>query len=356
VLTSRKYRMSIAQVAHRVVAIASLLMTASPAVWATELKLATVVPENSQWMRDMRTAATAIQSQTQGRVTLKLYGGGVMGNEKKVLRKIRIGQLQGGAFTANGIAEVYPDVVVYGLPMVFESQDEVDYVRQRMDKLFMRGLEQSGFVSFGFAGGGFARILANKPISRVAELRGQKVWVPDGDRVTYAAMEALQLSPVVLPVTDVLTGLQTGLIDIIAAPPVGVLALQWQTRVKYLTTVPLMYTMGLVAVDAKAFAELSAADQVVVRRVMGDMYIRTDQQSRQDDAQAQQALKTGGLRFVDADPSDVAVWRKTIAATNQKLGREGVFNPSLLDQLNGYLQEFRAHKPMAATSRPAGGQ
>jgi TRAP-type C4-dicarboxylate transport system substrate-binding protein len=334
-------------------AVTSTLLVA--AAGAGELKLATVLPENSQWMRDMRAAAAAIQTQSQGRVILKLYGGGVMGNEKKVLRKIRAGQLQGGAFTANGIAEVYPDIVVYGLPMVFESQDEVDYVRQRMDKLLMRGLEQAGFVSFGFAGGGFARIFANKPISRVAELQGQKVWVPDGDRVTYAAMEALQLSPVVLPVTDVLTGLQTGLIDIIAAPPVGVLALQWQTRVKYQTTVPLMYTMGLVAIDGKAFAGLAPPDQAIVRKVMGDMYSREEQQSRQDDMQAQKALQGGGLRFVDADPADVLVWRRTIAATNQKLGRDGVFSPSLLDQLNGLLQEFRARMPMSV-SGPASRQ
>lgn len=332
---------------------ASLAIASSP-VRATELKLASVLPENSQWMRQMRAAVAVIQSETEGRVALKLYGGGVMGNEKKVLRKIRIGQLQGGAFTANGIAEIYPDIVVYGLPMVFESQDEVDYVRRHMDQELMRGLERAGFVSFGFAGGGFARIFANKPITRVADLRGQKVWVPDGDRVTYAAMESLQLSPVVLPVTDVLTGLQTGLIDIIAAPPVGVLALQWQTRVKYLTTVPLMYTMGLVAIDEKAFSELSSADQTTVRRVMTGVYAGFEQQSRQDDAQAQKALQAGGLRFVEADATDVASWRKTIAATNDKLGREGVFNPALLTQLNGYLKEFRVRQPEAAAADPAG--
>ena len=221
---------------------------------ATEIKLATVAPENSQWMREMRDATLTIKTRTEGRVTMKLYGGGVMGNEKKVLRKIRIGQLQGGAFTANGIAEVYPDIVIYGLPMLFESQDEVDIVRQRMDKDLLQGLRQAGFVGFGFAGGGFARILANRPVARLADLHGQKVWVPEGDRVSYEAMQSLQLSPVVLPITDVLTGLQTGLLDIIAAPPVAVVALQWQTRVKYLTSMPLMYTMGLVAIDEKTLS------------------------------------------------------------------------------------------------------
>jgi TRAP-type C4-dicarboxylate transport system substrate-binding protein len=113
--------------------------------------------------------------------------------------------------------------------------------------------------------------------------------------------------------------------------------------------------MGLVAIDGKAFAGLASADQAIVRKVMGDMYSREEQQSRQDEMQAQKALQGGGLRFVDADPTDVLVWRRTIAATNQKLGRDGVFSPSLLDQLNGLLQEFRARMPMSV-SGPASRQ
>ena len=320
---------------------------------AVDFKIATVAPEGSQWMQEIRTAAADIKTGTDGRVVVKLYGGGVMGNEKQVLRKIRIGQLQGGAFTAGGLAEKYPDIVIYGLPMIFDTQDEVDFVRQKMDATLISGLEQAGFVSFGFAGGGFARIFANRPVAGTDDMRGQKIWVPEGDRVSAAAMQALHLSPVALPVTDVLTGLQTGLLDVVAAPPVGVIALQWHTRVKYMTSTPLMYTMGLMAVDAAAFEKLDAADQAVFRDAMSAVYRRLDQKSATDDEAAQKALQAAGIRLIEARETDVKNWRDAMAAANRQLGEEGVFTPALLAQLQGYLQEFRLHGRGAATATPA---
>lgn len=323
---------------------------AAPAL-ATDFKIATVAPEGSQWMQDIRAAVADIKARTEGRVVVKLYGGGVMGNEKQVLRKIRIGQLHGGAFTAGGIAEKYPDIVLYGLPMLFTDQREVDYVRSRMDATLVSGLEQAGFVSFGFAGGGFARIFANRPITATADMRGQKIWVPEGDRVSAAAMEALRLSPVGLPVTDVLTGLQTGLLDIIAAPPVGVIALQWHTRVKYMTSTPLMYTMGLMAVDAGAFGKLSPADQRVFREAMGAVYANLDKKSGADDEAAQGGLKSSGIKVVDAQPAEVASWGAAVAEANRRLGAEGVYTPALLEKLQGYLAEYRRG---GAAGGPAG--
>ncbi len=324
-------------------------LLATGVVRGAEFKIATVAPEGSEWMQAIRAAATEIRNQTDGRVTVKLYGGGVMGNEKQVLRKIRIGQLQGGAFTANGFAERYPDIVVYGLPLTFDSQAEVDYVRQRMDATLAKGIEEAGFVSFGMAGGGFARIFANKPVTTTADMRGQKIWIPEGDRISTAAMEALRLSPVTLPVTDVLTGLQTGLLGVVAAPPVGVIALQWHTRVKYMTSVPLMYTMGLMAVDGAAFAKLSAADQAVFSKVMGDVYRRLDQKTAGDEQAALKALVASGIKVVDANPEDLRAWRTAVARANDELGREGAYHVALRTQVEGYLREFRQQaKPAVA--------
>jgi TRAP-type C4-dicarboxylate transport system substrate-binding protein len=332
-----------------------MLMLVGPAVArAQEFKLATVAPEGSSWMREIRAAAADIKSRTDGRVTIKVYGGGVMGNEKQVLRKMRIGQLHGGAFTANGLAERYADLEVYGLPLLFRSHAEVDYVRARMDGILAKGLENAGLVSFGITGGGFVRILAGRPITQTADLRGFKIWVPEGDPVSLAAMVALQLAPVTLPVTDVLTGLQTGLVDIIAAPPAAAIALQWHTRVKYVTDVPLMYTMGIMAVDAKAFARLSSADQQVFRTVMSTAYTRLDRQSTLDDAAAQKALQAAGIKQVTAKPDDVAAWRRASDASNRQLAARGTFSAALFEQLERHLQEFRAalaaNRPLAAGS------
>lgn len=333
--------------------IAGLLwLAAANTAHAADFKIATLAPEGSQWMQEIRAAAADIKGRTQGRVVIKLYGGGVMGNEKQVLRKIRVGQLQGGAFTANGISEKYPDIVVYGLPLLFKSQSEVGYVRQRLDATLAKGLEDAGFVSFGIAGGGFARIFANQPVTGTDGLRGRKVWVPEGDRISTAAMQALRLSPVALPITDVLTGLQTGLLDIVAAPPVGVIALQWHTRVKFMTNVPMMYTMGLMAVDAGAFGKLSPADQAVFRGAMEAVYRRLDAQSAADDAAAQKAMQAAGIKVVEANAADVRSWTEAVDAANRELSAQGVYAPKLLEQVQGYLAEYREKAALAGGASP----
>ncbi|MEX1267321.1 MAG: TRAP transporter substrate-binding protein DctP, partial [Woeseia sp.] len=209
------------------------LMGGMAAAQTTEIKIATLAPENSGWMKEFRQGATEIRERTDGRVRLKFYSGGVQGNERQVLRKMQIGQLHGGTFAPTDFQKRYPDVNIYGLPFLFKSIEEVEYVREHLDAGLIAGIEDLGFETFGFAGGGFAIILSNEPVRSHDDLKGKKVWLPEGDQISYQGMKSLDLSPVSLPITDVLTGLQTGLIDIVAIPPVVALALQWHTKVKY---------------------------------------------------------------------------------------------------------------------------
>jgi TRAP-type C4-dicarboxylate transport system substrate-binding protein len=315
-------------------------LASAPAV-AAQFKIATVIPEGSQWMTDIRAAATTIKDRTDGRAVLKFYAGGVMGNDKKVLRKIRIGQLQGAAFTANGIAERYPDIVIYVLPLLFNSYDEADYVREKMDPIFVKGLDDAGFVSFGFAGGGFAKLMGAEPVDHLDDLKGKRVWVPEGDRVSYAAMESLDLAPVVSPITDVLISLESKLLEYIATPPVGAVVLQWYTKVKYVTDLPLAYTVGLLAIDKSAFAELSKSDQDVFREVMTGVYKKFDEQNRIDDQKAEEALLANGLQMVELEPGEKPRWRAAASRASDQLAAEGVFSSALLEQVRQHIANFR---------------
>ncbi|HJP38511.1 MAG TPA: TRAP transporter substrate-binding protein DctP [Gammaproteobacteria bacterium] len=308
----------------------------------TTFKIATIAPEGSQWMVDLKAAGKEIATRTAGRVKLKLYGGGIMGADKKVLRKIRIGQLQGGAFVTIGLAERYRDIVLYGLPMAFQTQAEVDYVRERMDPVLIKGLEEAGYVSFGFAGGGFARLMGAEPITDISALQGRKVWVPEGDPISYKAMESMQLSPVVLPITDVLTGLQTGLLEFVASPPVAAVVMQWYTKVKYVTTQPFAYTAGLLVIDKRAFSRISETDQLIVREILTSVYALFEQRNRRDNREAEAALRSNGLQFVGVDPLLVPSWRETTAVSNRKMAEKGVFSLELLDELLGHIADFHA--------------
>jgi TRAP-type C4-dicarboxylate transport system substrate-binding protein len=316
---------------------------------AATLKIATVTPEGSQWMQEMRASAKEIRERTDGRVDIKYYGGGVMGNDAKVLGRIRIGALQGGAFTPISLSAIYPDLNLYGLPMVFDSEDEAAYVREKMDEELEAGLESAGYVNFGFAAGGFAVVMSNTPVRSFDDLRGKRIWVPEGDQISYASMEALSLSPVTLPLTDVLTGLQTGLIDIVAISPIGALVLQWHTKVKYMTELPLVYTLGFMAIQKKAFDKLSDADQAIVREVMEATYDKFDAVNLVDNRGARDALLNAGIESVDFDAAEVDRIRAALAKSNRDLGTEGRFSIETYDRMLTYIEEYRERQAAAGS-------
>jgi len=316
---------------------------------AATLKIATVTPEGSQWMQEMRASAKEIRERTDGRVDIKYYGGGVMGNDAKVLGRIRIGALQGGAFTPTSLSAIYPDLNLYGLPMVFDSEDEAAYVRERMDEELEAGLESAGYVNFGFAAGGFAVVMSNTPVRSLDDLRGKRIWVPEGDQISYASMEALSLSPVTLPLTDVLTGLQTGLIDIVAISPIGALVLQWHTKVKYMTELPLVYTLGFMAIQKKAFDKLSDADQAIVREVMEATYDKFDAVNLVDNRGARDALLNAGIESVDFDAAEVDRIRAALADSNRELGAEGRFSIESYEKMLTYIEEYRERQAAAGS-------
>lgn len=315
------------------------------AATAADIKIASVAPDGSHWMQQMRAGADEIQKRTSGRVVIKFYPGGVMGNDAQVLRKIRVGQLQGGAFTAGGLGERYGGLNLYGIPLLFRSLDEVDVVRSRLDEKLRQGLEDAGFVSFGFTEGGFANLLSNEPIHSVEDMRRKKVWVPDGDAISFLAMQALGLSPVVLPVTDVLTGLQTGLIEVAFASPVAALVLQWHTKVRYFTALPVSYSMGIFAIEKRAFNALSAEDQQVVREVMGRTMGGLDRQAREDNERATEVLVSSGLQRVDVNAADVAVWRQTIESIYPQLRGRPDIDAAMFDELLAILADYRKSHP-----------
>ncbi len=322
--------------------LAALALSVALPLEAAVLKIATIAPEGSRWMNEMRAGAKEIAERTEGRVSLKFYGGGVMGSDSKVMRKIRIGQLQGGAVIAGALAERYSELLIYGLPLVFSSPEEVDFVRERMDETLLTGLEEAGFVSFGITSLGFAMLMSKTPVRTLDDLKGRKVWTPEGDPVAYAAMETLGLSPVTLPVTDVLTGLQTGLIDIITASPVGALVLQWHTKLKYVTDYPLAYLYGFLVIEKAAFYKLEKRDQAVVRDVMTRIYADFDRENRADNEEAAEALMASGLEFVSLSSGEVEQWRTLLAVQNRKLADDGLYPPALLDEMEALLAKFRS--------------
>lgn len=323
---------------------AGLLAVAAP-VHAATLKIATLSPDGSLWMTKMRAGATEIKTRTEGRVEFKFYTGGTMGTDKAVLSKIRIGQLQGGALTGGSLADAARDIQVYSLPLKFRSFDEVDAVRAKMDPVLSKQLEEGGFVNFGFAEGGFAYAMSkNAPVTSVAALRKQRVWIPDNDHQSEEAMKVFQVTPVPLSLADVLPSLQTGIIDTVASSPIAAVALQWHTQVKYFTDLPLSYFVGTLAIDRKAFAKLAPADQAVVREVMSRVFREIDQQNRKDNVSAHAALLKQGIKPVKPSAAEVADWEKNGQAATAHMIKAGIVSVGAAQQLDALLAAARAGK------------
>ncbi len=308
---------------------------------ALTLKIATVAPDGTPWMEAMKTAAREIKQRTQGRVKLRFFPGGVMGDDRTVLRKMRIGQLHGGAFTNGGMALAVPEANLYSIPFLFRDRTEVASVRARFDQELIERLERAGLVAFRFSDGGFAHLMSRAPIRGPADLKGRKAWIPPGDPIAERAFQTLGVAPVALPITDVLTGLQTGLIDTIVAPFAGAVALQWHTRVRYVTDYPLSYVFNGLLFSKKALRRVKAEDLAVMREVITRLSDQLSQRSWEDEASARTALQRQGLQFVAMDDATVGELRQRLLAEMARLGESGAFDPDLLRRIQAHLDAQR---------------
>lgn len=318
------------------------LLLAGSAQAATTMKIATVAPDGTAWMREMRAGADQVKKDTDGRVEIKYYPGGVMGDEPTVLRKIRIGQLQGGAFTGGELSQVDKDAQVYSLPFLFKTQDEVDKVRAQLDPLLKQSFDKAGFDVAGISGGGFAYLMSVKDIRDKDDLKAAKVWVPQGDRVAEAGFKAGGVTPIPLPLADVYTSLQTGLIDTVANTPAGAIAFQWHTKVRHMVDLPITYVVGILVIDKKAFDALSPTDQKAVNDDLGAAFARLEKINRDDNAQALAALQKQGVAVFKPNAAETASWESVGAQARKQLQAAGEITPEMAAALDKALVAARA--------------
>ena len=277
----------------------------------------------------MRVGAKEIKQLTQGRVKFKFYPGGVMGSDENVLRKIRIGQLHGGAVTMSTVSQSTSDSTIYGLPFLFSDLDNAKEVRKTTDPILIKQIETDGFANFGFAQGGFTYMMSKEKINNFDDLRKQKSWVPEKSDVGLSVYRNVGVTPISLPLSDVLTGLQTGLVNTVITSPIGALALQWHTHVNYVVDFPLNYLTAILIIDKKVFNKLSEADQLIVREVMTKAYKKIDSQSKTDNENAREALINQGVKFVKLSSKDKAEWQKLGDVVTDEMNKKYKYSAEL---------------------------
>jgi len=310
---------------------------------ATTIKIATIAPDGTAWMREMRASADAVKKRTEDRVEIKFYPGGVMGDEPTVLRKIKIGQLQGGAFTGGELSQVDKNAQIYSQPFLFKTQEEVDKVRAQIDPLLQQSIAKAGFETLGISGGGFAYMMSVKAVHSKDDLKSAKVWVPQGDRAAEVGFKAADVSPIPLPLADVYTSLQTGLIDTAANTPAGAIAFQWHTKIKHMIDLPLTYVVGILVVDKKVFDTLSPEDQKALTDEVGSAFTKLEKINRDDNAQARDALQKQGVEIFKPNAAEAASWESVGSSARKQLIESGELSPDIAAALDKALAGARGH-------------
>ncbi len=306
------------------------------------LRLATLAPDGSPWMRELRTAAEEVKTATQGRVEMRYFPGGVMGNDQAVIRRIRQGaQLQGGVLTSSELSLVYPDAPAYTLPFIFSGWQDVDRVRPRVDPMLARGFADRGFHMLGASSIGFAYLMSTKPMTGIDDVKRAKLWVPQNDSIAEVTFREGGASPIPLPIGDVFTSLQTGMVDMVANTPAGAVALQWHGKIKTLYDLPLAYVVGFIVVDQRAWSRISATDQAVVDAIFKRAAARVDATIRRDDESALAAMKKQGLVVVTPTAADVAYFRAVGERVVAKMEADGGISTAVLTA----IREAKAAAP-----------
>jgi TRAP-type C4-dicarboxylate transport system substrate-binding protein len=308
------------------------------------IKFATIAPEGSSWLNVMREYDAAVRKESGGRVGFRIYHSGAQGDERSVLRRIRLGQLDAGGFAGVGMGEIAPKVRILDAPFLARSYEESDYLYQKFDGEFRQAFEEGGFVLLGWAEVGFVHVFTNVPITRPDDLKRIKMWAWEGDPVADAIFRTLGVSPIPVAFPDVMTSLQTGLIDAFYAPPYAAVALQWHTRAKFVVDVPLAISAGAVLMAKRAFDRLSPDLQEILLR-NGTIYMsKLTQISRKDNREAFQQLTKAGLRVQKVDGNDVAYYVDVGRRARRALvGR--LYNEEFLVRVERALEEFRNNRP-----------
>lgn len=306
------------------------------------LKIATLAPEGSTWMQLMHELDTRVQAETGGKVAFKFYAGGVQGDERIVLRKMRSGQLSGGGLTGNGLGVIAPSLRVLEAPFLFDSEDELDAVYAAMGPELERALEQGGHHLIGWAEVGFVHLFTKRPVRTLADLKSIKMWLWEGDPLAEAFFHEAGVTPVPLAITDVYTSLQTGLVEGVYSSPYACVVLQWHTQVKAMSETPITHAMGAVVVTNEAWVKVPADVQPKIRDIANDVFARLKKASREENHAAVDDIRKAGLQIVPIAPADLKIFREIGArAAAREEGK--LYSADLLSRARKIVSDHRAN-------------
>jgi len=315
---------------------------AAPA--AQVLKIATLAPQGSIWDETLRRLGSDVQRDTQKRVELRIYPGGVAGDESDIVRKMRIGQFQGAALTVTGLAEIAPEFRLFQLPLLFDSWQELQAVLVALRPQLEMALRDKGFELLHWGHGGWVHLFSRQPIHTIDDLKRYKLflWAGDDAQVQYWRGNGFQ--PVALAATDVMIGFQTGMIDVVPTTPIAALTLQWFRQAPNMQAFGLAPLVGGVVVKEDAWTLLSEADRTALQAAAQVAEKKLDEEVPRLDAEAVTEMEKRGLNVTEMSAEQRAEWQR-LAQEFVGSAREARIPPAILDAARKAIAAYRQAHP-----------
>ena len=326
---------------RRVAAVAILALVLPGVAQAQRIKLATLVPDGSIWDRSLKEMGATWRADTKGRVKLDIFAGGVAGDEDDMVRKLRIGQIQACLFTASGLGQIEPAFNVFEIPMLFESDAEIEFVLDGIKADFEKRLESQGYVMLHWAHAGWMHVFSSKPIESYDDFERLKHFVWGGGTRVAKWYEELGIRTVPLSAPDVQTGLQTGLVDVVPSTPLAALSLQWFRTAPYMFERRLAPLVGGTVVSERVWRKISDADKTALLAAAKKAEERIFRDVPQDELEALKEMQNRGLTVTKIKTEDLERWQALAAHFKQRMRANSVPRDAF-DAVDALLKEFRA--------------
>ncbi|MCP4579004.1 MAG: ABC transporter substrate-binding protein [Deltaproteobacteria bacterium] len=303
------------------------------------IKFAAVAPEGSTWIKHMKILDKDLRAKSNGQLGFRVYAGGIAGDELDILRKIRIGQIHCTGFTGVGFGQILPMVRVLDLPFLFKDYKETDLVHREMRPFFADQFRKKGFELLAWAEVGNVYLFSKKPIKKLKDLSGLKVWSWAGDPIAKETFAAMGVNPIPLAITDVTTAINTGMIDTVYAPPLGALALQWYTAMNYMLDLPMVHSTGAVLISKKYLEKLPQNISGILPGAVEEAMSNLTLALREQNEEAIRIINDSGLTII---PSPAGADLEEFRRIHDQVAREltgKIYPKEVLDRVYGLLEK-----------------
>ena len=308
------------------------------------VRLATVMPSGTSYHQILQRMGQTWRQAPGGGVRLTIFAGGDMGGETDIVRRMRLGQLQAGMLSVVGLSEIDKSVTALSyMPMMFRSTEELDYVRDQLRPELEKALLDKGFVTLFWGDAGWVRFFATEPILHPADLKNLKLFAWVGDNYQIDLEKALGFQPVPLETSDILPGLQTGLIAAVSTAPFYALATQVYGQASNMLDVNWAPLVGATVVTSKVWDSIPAATQQVLRKAAEEAGTEMRARGRQEAEDSVQAMVKRGLKVRKAGPEVVAEWRSFAESVYPRI-RSNMVPAAMFDKVQRLLAEYRARE------------